>query len=170
MGQAVWVWLATTGRSSRRCLLAVHAKPHLHARSVSGNHWPWSCIFRLKSSLHSQRYVEHAGAKKYEMLSIPCVELEYQISVLQPKVLLVHPNLIATAKIAAAKAKLPENRLYLFSDRETPSIDSFKDWRTILGTAEEGETWQWRKLSPEESQTRVAAINFSSGYTFLNSE
>lgn len=91
-------------------------------------------------------------------------ELEYQIAILQPKVLLVHPSLLETAKKAAKKAGLSEGQLYLFADREVPSVGVVRDWRTILGTPEEGNNWQWKKLSPEEAQTQVAAINFSSGY------
>jgi 4-coumarate--CoA ligase len=91
------------------------------------------------------------------------IELEYQIAILQPKVLLVHPSLLETGKKAAKKAGLRENQLYLFADLEAPSVGEVRDWRTILGTPEEGSKWQWKKLSPEEAQTQVAAINFSSG-------
>jgi 4-coumarate--CoA ligase len=90
-------------------------------------------------------------------------ELEYQVAILQPKVLLVHPSLLETGKKAAKKAGLREDQLYLFADLETPSVGEVRDWRTILGTPEEGSKWQWKNLSPEEAQTQVAAINFSSG-------
>ncbi|EXJ61682.1 hypothetical protein A1O7_02111 [Cladophialophora yegresii CBS 114405] len=94
-------------------------------------------------------------------------ELQYQITTLQPKILLVHPNLISTAKAAAAKSAVPGLRLYVFSDRRTGALEGLPDWHDILGTPEQGETWQWKKLSPEESQTTIAAINFSSGTTGL---
>ncbi|KAK5051345.1 hypothetical protein LTR84_002997 [Exophiala bonariae] len=94
-------------------------------------------------------------------------ELEYQIATLQPKVLLVHPTLLSTAKAAAAKAAVPGLQLYIFSDQETGSLEGFRDWRVILSTLEQGERWHWRKLSPEESETTIAAINFSSGTTGL---
>ncbi|KIW28201.1 uncharacterized protein PV07_07881 [Cladophialophora immunda] len=94
-------------------------------------------------------------------------ELEYQITILQPKIMLVHPSLIPTAKAAAAKAAVPGMRLYVFSDRETGTIDGLPDWRDILGTPEQGERWQWRKLPGEEAVNTIAAINFSSGTTGL---
>ncbi|KIX01159.1 uncharacterized protein Z518_08884 [Rhinocladiella mackenziei CBS 650.93] len=94
-------------------------------------------------------------------------ELEYQITALQPKILLVHPSLASTAKAAAARSAVPGLQLYIFSSRETGSLEGLPDWRIILGTPEQGESWRWRSLSPEEAQTTIAAINFSSGTTGL---
>jgi 4-coumarate--CoA ligase len=74
----------------------------------------------------------------------------------------VHPSLISTAKAAAAKSGV-DVQLYAFSDRETGAVDGLPDWRSIWASIDEGESWTWKKLSEEESQTQIAAINFSSG-------
>jgi 4-coumarate--CoA ligase len=76
--------------------------------------------------------------------------------------MLVHPSLISTAKAAAAKSGV-NVQLYAFSDRETGTVDGLRDWRSIWASAEDGESWKWKKLSEEESQAQIAAINFSSG-------
>jgi 4-coumarate--CoA ligase len=76
--------------------------------------------------------------------------------------MLVHPSLISIAKSAAAKSGV-NVQLYAFSDRKTGTVDGLQDWRSIWSSVEEGESWAWKKLNEEESQTQIAAINFSSG-------
>jgi 4-coumarate--CoA ligase len=76
--------------------------------------------------------------------------------------LLVHPSLISIAKVAAAKSGV-NVQLYAFSDRETGTVDGLQDWRSIWASVEEGESWKWKRLTEDESQTQIAAINFSSG-------
>lgn len=81
--------------------------------------------------------------------------------------LLVHPTLINIAKNAIAKSGLKNLKVFVFSDRETGVVDSIPDWRSILGTPEQGENWDWKKLSPQKAKTTIAAINFSSGFVLL---
>jgi 4-coumarate--CoA ligase len=94
-------------------------------------------------------------------------EMVYQLKNAEAKLILVHPDLIQTALAAASKAGIPKSRLYLFSDQQHYSIDGVQDWRTIIGTEQEGKNWEWRKLSPEESVTQTATVNFSSGYGLI---
>jgi 4-coumarate--CoA ligase len=95
------------------------------------------------------------------------IEMVYQIKNTEAKLILVHPDLIRTALAAASKAGVPKSGLYLFSDQQHDSIDGVQDWRTMIGTEEEGRDWKWRKLSPEESVTQTATVNFSSGYSLI---
>lgn len=41
------------------------------------------------------------------------------------------------------------------------------DWREFIGSAEEGEKYQWKPMTPKESATTVATVNYSSGTTGL---
>lgn len=94
-------------------------------------------------------------------------ELAYQIRDLSPRVVLVHPLLLKTAQDAAKIAGLPQGYLYLFDDEATESIHGVKDWRSFVGTLEEGEKYQWTKLDTESSKKTLATVNFSSGTTGL---
>jgi hypothetical protein len=87
----------------------------------------------------------------------------YQLKNTEAKLILVHPDLVPTALAAASKAGVSKSRLYLFSDQQHDPIDGVQDWRMMIGTEEEGMAWEWRKLSPEESITQTATVNFSSG-------
>lgn len=87
---------------------------------------------------------------------------------LQPKVLLVHPSLVDTAKSAIIAANVPNLKTFLFSDRPTESIGGLCDWRSILGTSDQGDGWEWKKLGPGEAEKQIAAINFSSGCVALS--
>jgi len=62
---------------------------------------------------------------------------------------------------------LPQGYLYLFDDEATESIHGVKDWRSFVGTLEEGEKYQWTKLDTESSKKTLATVNFSSGTTGL---
>jgi 4-coumarate--CoA ligase len=92
------------------------------------------------------------------------LELVYQMTDLDAKLIFVHPDLVPVALEGAAKSNIPKSRIYSFSDEFHEPIQGVKDWRTMIGTEEQGATWNWIKLSPEESKNEVATINFSSGY------
>ncbi|KAJ9636298.1 hypothetical protein H2201_007843 [Coniosporium apollinis] len=94
-------------------------------------------------------------------------EMVHQIKNTGSTVILSHPTLAKTAVAAARKAGLPEGRVYLFSDEENAPVDGVKDWRSLLGTAEEGERYSWHRMSEEEALQTVATVNFSSGTTGL---
>ena len=95
------------------------------------------------------------------------VELAYQIQDLSPRIILVHPGLVKTAQSAAKIAGLPRERLYRFDDEAIGSHDGVQDWRSFLGTPQEAEKYQWKKLDPEASKRTLATVNFSSGTTGL---
>ena len=95
------------------------------------------------------------------------LELAYQIRDLSPRVLLVHPGLLKTARSAARVAGLPQEYLYVFNDEETVPVDGVKDWRSFIGSEQEAELYQWTKLGAGSSESTPATVNFSSGTTGL---
>jgi 4-coumarate--CoA ligase len=95
------------------------------------------------------------------------VEAAFQISNAGANLILVHPDLVQTAKAAAKKANLSADRLFLFADQEVGTVDGIHDWREILASSADGNAWKWKSLSPEEAVTQVATLNFSSGTTGL---
>ena len=95
------------------------------------------------------------------------VEMVHQIKNTEAKVMLVHPTMLKTAVAAAQQAGLPKSRIFQFSDEETQVVDGVPDWRQMIGSESEGEQYSWPKLSPKDSTTTVATINYSSGTTGL---
>ncbi len=81
------------------------------------------------------------------------------------KLLLVHPNLVENAVAAAQKAGIPLNCIYQMDDKECPTKAGVKDWRSFVGTPEEGGNWNWPRFSREKARTTIATINYSSGTT-----
>jgi len=77
--------------------------------------------------------------------------------------MLVEPTLLDVALQAAAKVNFPKDRIFLFSDEPCEVIHGIQDWSTFLGTSEEARDWKWRTMSNEESRTRTAVLNYSSG-------
>lgn len=91
----------------------------------------------------------------------------YQIENTTTKLILVEPSLLPTLLKAAAKAKFPKNRIFVFSDKETGTIDGVQDWRTFLPSSSKADSWHWDTMTAEESRSTVAALNYSSGTTGL---
>lgn len=91
----------------------------------------------------------------------------YQIGNTRASVILAHPTMLETAIAAAAKSGFPKNRIFQFSDDEDATFTGIKDWRTIMGSVEEGERYSWTKFTPEQSLNTIATINYSSGTTGL---
>ena len=81
--------------------------------------------------------------------------------------MLVHPTLINTAWSAAKIAGFSQRCFYLFDDEAVEPIDGFEDWRSLSGTQQAGEKYQWTKLDTESSKKTVATVNYSSGTTGL---
>jgi 4-coumarate--CoA ligase len=94
-------------------------------------------------------------------------ELSHQLKNTGARTLLVHPSLLKTAKEAAKNCGVPESRIFQFSDRPTMPIDGTPDWREMIGTAEEAESYRWKEMNPVEAKTTVATVNYSSGTTGL---
>ncbi|WYZ43821.1 hypothetical protein EsH8_VII_000257 [Colletotrichum jinshuiense] len=81
------------------------------------------------------------------------------------KVVIAHPNNLEQVLKAAGKAKIPENRIFQFSDVETETQHGIPDWRQMVGTKTHADTYQWPEQSAEESTKTIATINYSSGTT-----
>ncbi|KAF2483340.1 4-coumarate-CoA ligase [Neohortaea acidophila] len=94
-------------------------------------------------------------------------ETTYQLQNTGANLLLVEPMFLDTVLQAAKKAGLARDRIYLFSDKPCQTTQGIKDWRTLFGSDDEAESWQWHGMSQQESQRTVAALNYSSGTTGL---
>ncbi|KAF6837960.1 4-coumarate- ligase [Colletotrichum musicola] len=94
-------------------------------------------------------------------------ELVHQMTNTTAKVVLAHPNHLDQVLEAAAKAKIPKHRVFQFSDRENETRNGITDWRHMIGTPIQGDSYQWPEFTPEESTSTVATINYSSGTTGL---
>ena len=84
-------------------------------------------------------------------------------------VVLVHDTLLETGITAAKQAKVPLERLFVFSKTPQPQTHDqiLPDWRSILASSDESASWQWDPLNGELAVQTVAVINFSSGTTGL---
>lgn len=94
-------------------------------------------------------------------------ETVYQLSNTGAKMLLVEPQYLDIVLQAASKSKFPRERIYLFDDKPSKAQNGVKCWTTMLGSESESKNWQWHRMSPEESKTRIAVLNYSSGTTGL---
>jgi 4-coumarate--CoA ligase len=91
----------------------------------------------------------------------------HQITNTEAKVILAHPSMIDTALAAAEQTGLDKSRIFQFSDTYNPAWKGVLDWRAMIGTEAQGKSYQWTKMTPQESKTTVATINYSSGTTGL---
>src|SRR5260370_37099446 len=89
----------------------------------------------------------------------------HQIKNTEAKVILAHPTMVKTALAAASKAGVPSSRIFQFSDTYCPPLNGIKNWTSMIANQEEGERYVWNKLTPEQSKTTVATVNYSSGTT-----
>ncbi|KAL7906062.1 acetyl-CoA synthetase-like protein [Trichoderma velutinum] len=94
-------------------------------------------------------------------------ELSHQLSNTEAKVVLAHPSVLAKVVEAASKVGIPKDRIFQFSDEETPVQDGILDWRSMLASHQDAYKWQWPEFTPTEARNTVATINFSSGTTGL---
>jgi len=79
--------------------------------------------------------------------------------------ILAHPSMVKNAVAAVKEAGLPKERVYQFNDEPCPTLDGVKDWREMLASPEDADSYQWKKLQGEEAVKTVATINYSSGTT-----
>jgi 4-coumarate--CoA ligase len=93
-------------------------------------------------------------------------EVEYQIKNTGTQCILVHPDHAATAVEAASRVGLDKGKIFLFSDKPCGSQNGLQDFRDMVGSEQEGESWQWDPML-ETSTTDIATINYSSGTTGL---
>ncbi|KAJ6164087.1 hypothetical protein N7470_002759 [Penicillium chermesinum] len=93
-------------------------------------------------------------------------ELAYQIDNTGAKAILVHPSLVQNVVEAGARAGLPRDRIFQFSDHFCSPVDGVLDWRHLLASEEEALSWKWDDLG-EDAKSTIATINYSSGTTGL---
>ena len=113
----------------------------------------------LKTSTHRARFTFIADYKP--------IEMSFLMQKTGARIVLVHPSLLETARKAANTARIPENRLYIFSDVEHKPVGGIKDWRSILGTPWEASNYSWPQLSGSAATSQIATVNYSSGTTGL---
>ena len=94
-------------------------------------------------------------------------ETSYQLENTGAKMILVEPRFLDTVLKAAEKNNIPRERIFLFDDKPCETKQGVKDWRSMLGSDEEAKRWQWHRMSPQDSRTTPAVLNFSSGTTGL---
>jgi len=94
-------------------------------------------------------------------------ETSFQLENTGSKIVLIEPKFLDVVLKAAQKNSFPRERIYLFSDEPCQQQHGVKDWRTLLGSEQEAQQWQWHRMSSQESKTRVAVLNYSSGTTGL---
>ncbi|CAG9943090.1 unnamed protein product [Clonostachys rosea f. rosea IK726] len=94
-------------------------------------------------------------------------ELVHQITNTTAKVILAHPKMLSLILPAAAKAGVPKERIFQFSEVANPTLEGVLDWRIMAGTERDGNTWTWPELGSDEAKKTIATINYSSGTTGL---
>ncbi|KIW82328.1 hypothetical protein Z517_05355 [Fonsecaea pedrosoi CBS 271.37] len=115
-------------------------------------------------------YLAAAGSKRFFTGANPIYtvnEVAHQMKAIEAAIVLIHPSLLDTGVAAAKQANIPSERLFLFSDIESPVTKGIKDWRSMVASESEAESWRWDPLEGEAALETVAAINFSSGTTGL---
>ena len=94
-------------------------------------------------------------------------ETSFQLENTGSKLVLVEPQFLDVVLKAARKSNFPQERIFLFDDRPCKERQSVKDWRSLLGSEKEAQAWRWHRMSSQESKTRTAVLNYSSGTTGL---
>ncbi|KAI1967118.1 hypothetical protein LOZ58_000613 [Ophidiomyces ophidiicola] len=92
-------------------------------------------------------------------------EVAYQLRDTEAQALLVHPSVATVAIEAAQRIGLGLDRVFLFSDEPCNPIQGLRDWRSMIGTTEQGQQWTWVPMTDQESQSTLATVNYSSGTT-----
>lgn len=151
--------------SISRRLHDLHTKSYLRSGGLSWNCWIWSSFLWRKSCIYSFWYISYLPILPFTKNLLTASELAQQIKATEPRLIFVHPSLCKTALEAASRVGFCIDRLFLFSDDEAPSIGGLQDWRELIGTERQGESWRWQSLTARESATTVATVNFSSGYS-----
>ncbi|KAF1993552.1 4-coumarate-CoA ligase [Amniculicola lignicola CBS 123094] len=94
-------------------------------------------------------------------------ETIFQIQNTECKAIFVEPSLLPVLLKAASRTSFPTHRIYLFSDKDTQGIAGINDWQSFLPSVSEAESWSWTPMNASQSQSTVAALNYSSGTTGL---
>ncbi|KAK5726182.1 hypothetical protein LTR17_012997 [Elasticomyces elasticus] len=94
-------------------------------------------------------------------------EVTHQLKNTGAVCILAHPSMVKNAVEAAKAAGLRKERIFQFDDKPCPPMDGIRDWREMIASPEEAESYQWKRLRGEEAVKTVATINYSSGTTGL---
>ncbi|GKT75102.1 4-coumarate-CoA ligase [Colletotrichum tofieldiae] len=94
-------------------------------------------------------------------------ELVHQMTNTAAKVVLAHPNHLEQVLKAVDKSKISRNQVFQFSEDENETKHGVKDWRHMVGTPTQVDSYRWPIFSAEESTRTIATINYSSGTTGL---
>ncbi|KIW74832.1 hypothetical protein Z517_11602 [Fonsecaea pedrosoi CBS 271.37] len=95
-------------------------------------------------------------------------ELVHLLRDSEAKVIFVHPRLLSTAREAASQTGRLEPRLVLFPDGPVEArTQGYRDWWSYLESPAKASSWSWDNYGPNEAESRVATINYSSGTTGL---
>lgn len=114
-------------------------------------------------------YLAAAGSRRYYTGANPAYtadELSFQISMVKPAVVLIHPSLLETGYAASKKANLPSTKVFLFDDDDCEEQRGIRDWKTFLAPVQDAASWRWDDLGSKATK-QIATINFSSGTTGL---
>jgi 4-coumarate--CoA ligase len=90
-------------------------------------------------------------------------EISYQITNTGARIILVDPALLDNLLKAADQVGFPHDKIYLFLDEPCKTQRGIKDWSSFLPTQKAAESWQWHRMSAEESSSNTAVLNYSSG-------
>jgi acyl-CoA synthetase (AMP-forming)/AMP-acid ligase II len=120
----------------------------------------------LYEALEEKRRTDNSCVEMFASADVR-PETTYQIENTGCKAILVEPALLPTLLKAATSANFPKDRIFLFSDKKTGTINGIHDWRTFLPSAAEASSWNWQTLNPTQSRSTIAALNYSSGTTGL---
>jgi len=93
-------------------------------------------------------------------------ELVYQLKIVQAAAVFIHPTLLEAGLAACSRAGIQYGRIFLISSTECEPVRGIQDWRKMVGTFSESESYQWDDLG-DTALSQVAVINFSSGTTGL---
>lgn len=90
-------------------------------------------------------------------------EIAYQITNTGAKLILVDPSLLDNLLKAADQVQFPRDKIYLFLDEPCKPQKGIRDWSAFLPSQKAAESWQWHRMSAEESGANTAVLNYSSG-------
>ncbi|OHW94032.1 4-coumarate-ligase 2 [Colletotrichum incanum] len=94
-------------------------------------------------------------------------ELVHQMTNTAAKVVLAHPNHLEQVLEAVDKSNISRSQVFQFSEDENATKHGVPDWRHMVGTPTQVDSYRWPIFSAGESTRTIATINYSSGTTGL---
>jgi hypothetical protein len=90
--------------------------------------------------------------------------MEFQLRHTTPKLILAHPSVIQKVLDARRRAELFDTRVFLIDQDPCEPMLGCDDWSDLCLSEDECASWRWKRLDAQDAKTRVASINYSSGY------